>query len=144
MRERITVGGDLLSETDPLGNKAAYRYDEKGRCIQATSFSNRLVTLNTLDSKGRLIKVEKIGDQANRQETSYRYDLNDSLVEKEDRFGHKTFYTNDPLIKKAVSTHFAAGNVTTQAVYDCLGRRIEQIDGNGQKTLGPTTVSTFL
>ncbi len=126
--------GDLLSETDPLGNKAAYHYDEKGRCIKAASFSNRLVTHNNFDSRGRLIGVEKVGDHASLQEASYRYDLNDSLVEKEDRFGHKTFYTNDPLTKKAVSTQFPAGNVTTHAVYDCLGRKVEQIDGNGQKT----------
>ena len=127
--------GDLLTETDPMGQQATYLYDERGRSIQSVSFSHRLITNNKYDGKGRLISIQKVGDDhVERKRHHYRYDANDHLIERQDPFGHSTFYTYDAVTRKASSSDFPASNIQTFSTYDCLGREIEQIDGNGHKT----------
>ena len=48
--------GDLLSETNALGQKATYQYDSRGRRTFESNFSNRLQTTKSYDANGRLKK----------------------------------------------------------------------------------------
>jgi len=134
--------GDLLSETNPIGQKATYTYDEKGRLIHETSFSGRQEKSQTYDSRGRLTQQKQIGDDQITQTITNAYDKSDHLIQKIDPYDNRTTYEYDPLTHKAKATHHPEIlteegeelTPTTRATYDSLGRKTSQIDANGNKT----------
>jgi len=125
--------GKLLTETNPIGQQAIYKYDEHGRCISSVSFSHRLTTKKKYDQKGRLIKTTDCGDDDQQWSKTFFYDVCDHLVEEKDKFDHSTFYSYDPVSKKAISSYFPATNLSTFSSYDCLGRETSYTDGNKNK-----------
>ena len=56
--------GDVLSETNRLGQEAVYTYDARGRPDTSTNFSNRLHKTFQHDTSGRLRELTKKGDDA--------------------------------------------------------------------------------
>lgn len=103
--------GDRISETDRLGHKKEWSYDEDGRIIQ----ENRTGWLNTVyqyDDAGDLVKKS---DNAGRR-FIYEYDSNHNLTaERERRFD-------------------VEGWTTRTYLYDRKGRLLEEIDALGKNT----------
>ena len=53
--------GDLLSETNPMGQRAYYTYTPRGDLSSATNFSGRVQTTRTYDAKRRLRNQQEQG-----------------------------------------------------------------------------------
>nr|NGX46567.1 tRNA(Glu)-specific nuclease WapA [Chlamydiota bacterium] len=129
--------GNLLSETNALGQTAAYTYDSKGRCIQSTNYSRRLQETRDYDLKGRLIQKTEIPLEGPSKVYGYSYDAHDNLIEEIDDFGNKTSYTYDPICHRPTicdRPKIASGPVTTSATYDPLGKQTSKTDANGNTT----------
>jgi len=130
--------GDIISETNALGQKRTFAYDEKGRRVESTNFSQKLKEEMRYDAKGRLVEHKEIGtDEAHT--TSYVYNDNDDLIQKIDTYGNSYAYSYDPLTHKItrsdsppVITHDGQSlNVATFSTYDVLGREVSKTDANG-------------
>ena len=119
--------GDLLEETNPLGQKAAYRYDSRGHCVHEIPFSNRLTIDREFDPKGRLTFL-KTGGHA----TRFAYNASNELIEKTDYLGLKTSFAYDPV--HGQPTVIEASPTIVNRVYDAFGREIEKSDACGAKT----------
>ncbi|NGX46642.1 MAG: putative deoxyribonuclease RhsC [Chlamydiae bacterium] len=134
--------GNLLSETNALGQERTFAYDSKGRPIHSINYSSRLHKAKIYDPKGRLIQEDQLGVDGSKKEFSYDYDANDDLVKKVDEYKNPTQYMYDPIthkpitcdFPKALSTEKKPLSVTTHFAYDPLGREITKIDPNGNTT----------
>ena len=134
--------GDLLTETNRLGDQASYTYDAKGRLLTKTNFSNRLKTTNSYDLKGRLKKSTQRGDDGTIHTTLFAHDRLDRITEKKDPFGNPFSYRYDPSSGKIAETTFpsllslekAPLSVKTFATYDAFGRKTTTTDANGNIT----------
>ncbi len=135
--------GDLLSETNSLGQRATYTYDSKGRPETSTNFSNRLRKTFHHDIKGRLRELTEKGDDGIVHITSSEYDFYDRQILKKDPFQNSTLYTYDPLVSKITKTDFppiasidgSAVAITTFSNYDPFGRELAKTDPNGNTTI---------
>ncbi|MCP5491230.1 MAG: hypothetical protein H7A42_09015 [Chlamydiales bacterium] len=133
--------GDLLSETNPLGDKVTYDYDLHGRLKYKTSPSNRLLTTLSYDKQGRLTQKEETGENLQHLHT-YQYDPLNRLTQKTDPFDNPTTYTYESLTHQIIQTDFppiaslegSSLPVQTHATYDPLGRPLTQTDPNGNTT----------
>lgn len=134
--------GDILSETNPLGQTAFYTYDAKGRCLTSTNFSDRLYTTCVYDTQGRLRKQTENGNDGIVHTLSCDYDAQDRLISKLDTFENRTSFTYDPLVNEVTQTDFPpiasldghSVPVTTHSTYDALGRETSKTDANGNIT----------
>ena len=133
--------GDLLSETNPLGQRRTFVYDSRGRCIEETNFSRNLREEMKHDTRGRLVEEKTVGEDGIHT-ASYQYDFNDNLIQETDTFGNVFQYTYDPLVQKVARTDSPstvtvdgqAASVVTSSIYDPWGREISVIDANGNAT----------
>jgi RHS repeat-associated protein len=134
--------GDILSETNPSGQKRLLAYDAKGRCIASTNFSQKLKEERHYDTKGRVVEQKEIGAEGVHT-TTYAYDCNDDLIQKTDSYGNIFSYSYDPLTHKIIRSDAPPiltndGQVAAVAIfstYDPLGREISKTDANGHTTL---------
>ena len=134
--------GDILTETNRLGQIATYTYDQKGRKTSETNFSKRVRQTHRYDARGRRIQTLKEGDDGKSYTTSLKYDLRDRLIETRDLFGNTTSYTYDPLTHQVIQTDYPkigaingkAQHVITRSTYDPFGRESVYTDANGNKT----------
>jgi RHS repeat-associated protein len=110
--------GELLEETNPVGETAHYNYDLRGRCIYEEPIANNLVIHRTFDAKGRLINL-----QENERQTCFTYNNCDELIEKTDYLGYSTKYHYHPIHGKPDCIEEPPG--MTQITYDSYGREIE-------------------
>jgi len=134
--------GDVLSETNRLGQEATYRYDPRGRPEATFNFSQRIHTTFRHDAKGRLkAEIEK-GDDGIVHETSSEYDFHDRRIQRKDFFQNTTHYVYDPLVSEVIKTDFPsiasidgqATSVSTLSTYDPFGRELTKTDANGNTT----------
>ena len=133
--------GDLLSETNPLGQKALYTYDTRGRPKSSTNFSQNIQKEMTYDLRGRLREETEITQDKVRTQR-YHYDFNDCLIQKRDAYHNLTSYTYQTLIKQPVKiTHPPISSPSGDPVevvilteYDPFGRKIKETDANGNST----------
>ncbi len=129
--------GDLLLETNPLGQRASYQYDERGRRTSATNFSSRLTTNLSYDARNREIERSELGDDGLKQTTHYRYDLLDHLVKETDPFGNESHHQYDPIHhkpKRSELPSLASGAVIIHTEYDALGRELAKTDPTNHTT----------
>lgn len=134
--------GDLLSETNCLGQEARYTYDNRGRLETSLNFSNRLQKNLVHDARGRLREVTERGDDGISHTEKLEYDACDRLVQKEDSFLNRTNYSYDPLVNRVIRTQFPSiqseegtqVTVTTEASFDPFGRQMSRTDANGNVT----------
>lgn len=119
--------GNLLEETNPLGQTATYTYDARSRPIKEIPFSNRLTIDRTFDDKGRLTLLKE-EDHV----TSFAYNVSDELIEKTDYLGLTTNYTYHPVHGKP--TLIEAEPTRLEITYDAFGREIEKKDVYGAST----------
>ncbi|MFZ0565611.1 MAG: hypothetical protein WAM28_05455, partial [Chlamydiales bacterium] len=135
--------GNLLSETNPLGQRRRCVYDEKGRCLEETGFSQNLTEKMGYDAKGRLSNYQATGNDDSLHTASYEYDYNDNLTRKTDTYQNVISYEYDPLTQKVATTHFPSiatsenqiTHVSTSSTYDALGRETSKTDANGNTIL---------
>lgn len=134
--------GDVLTETNRLGQQTTYTYDSRGRLETSLNFSHRLLTTLHHDTKGRLKAQTEEGDDGVVHEASAEYDFHDRKIQKRDSFQNATHYTYDPLVSGIIKTDFPSiasidgrGNsVSTHSSYDPFGRQITKTDANGSTT----------
>lgn len=135
--------GNLISESNAIGQQAVYGYDDKGRRVSSSNFSKTIQTKMEYDQRDRLIKIEEAGFDHIIHSTSFAYDLNDHLIRKIDPFQNATEYSYDPLCHKVTrrSTPSILGQeeksfpVITASTYDSFGREVSKTDANGNTTL---------
>ncbi len=96
--------GDILTETNRLGQQAVYTYDARGRPETATNFSNRIQKTFRHDTKGRLREITEKGDDEVVHIASSDYDFHDRIIQKTDPFSNSTHYTYDLLVSKIAKT----------------------------------------
>jgi RHS repeat-associated protein len=113
--------GALLSETNSLGQKAVYQYDERGRCVHEEPISNGMIIQRTFDAKGRLYNLKEVD-----HETRYAYNNSDELIEKTDYLGVTTKYQYHPVHGKP--NLIEELSAVTRITYDSFGREKEIID----------------
>lgn len=134
--------GDVLTETNRLGQQSVYTYDARGRSETATNFSNRIQKTFHHDTKGRLRELTEKGDDGVVHVVSSDYDFHDRQIHKKDPFSNSTHYTYDPLVSEVIKTDFPsiasvdgrAISVTTASSYDPFGRELTKTDPNGNVT----------
>lgn len=135
--------GNLLSETNPLGQKATHTYDAYGRMKTSSNFSQTLHTSNDYDKRGRLIKTQEAPLNGTIRNYSFDYDEKSRLLKRTDNYNHSTTYTydlianlptliNQPTIYHSDGTSLA---VAEKATYDSLGRKTLAVDANGNQTI---------
>ncbi|MBI5346976.1 MAG: RHS repeat-associated core domain-containing protein [Chlamydiae bacterium] len=134
--------GDVLSETNSLGQEAVYTYDARGNFETSINFSKRISKTFRHDTKGRLRKLTEKGDDGVVHVLSSDYDFHDRLICKKDPFQNCSQYAYDPLVNKVTKTEFPmiasidgeAISVTTLSTYDPFGRELTKTDPNGNIT----------
>ncbi|MBS0584950.1 MAG: RHS repeat-associated core domain-containing protein [Verrucomicrobia bacterium] len=119
--------GELLAETNPLGERAVYEYDARGRCFHEKPFSNGLVIDRTFDDKGRLTLL-----QEDDHKTQFEYNASDRLIKKIDYLGVTTRYRYHPVHKNP--DRIEERSAVTEIRYDLFGRPILTIDSTNAKT----------
>ena len=133
--------GDILSETNALGDQMSYDYDEKGLLTYKNTFSERLHTTFSYDKQGRLKEKEE-KEKGLKHTHSYEYDSLDRLVTKTDPFKNRTYYEHDSITDQVTKSTFPSiqaiegwsAAVQTRASYDVLGNRLTQTDANKNVT----------
>lgn len=113
--------GNLLEETNPLGQTATYQYDHRNRCIHEVPFSGTLAIDRTFDAKGRVSSMKE-----NDHVTRFIYNPWDDLVEKTDYLGLKTSYSYHPVHHKPILIE--SSPTLLKVIYDSFGREIQWSD----------------
>jgi RHS repeat-associated protein len=134
--------GDVLTETNRLGQDATYAYDPRGRLETSLNFSHRLHTTLRYDSKSRLKAKTEKGDDGVTHEVFSEYDFFGRRTQKTDSFHNTTHYAYDPLVNEISKTDFPliasidgqAIPVSTFSTYDPFGRELTKTDANGNTT----------
>ncbi len=119
--------GNLLKETNPLGQTKSTCYDSHGRPTEMLNFSNRLQTTYSYDLQGRLRTRSEGAHVAH-----YSYDALDRCIETIDYLKNKTTYIRDPLTGEVLQAQGPPVDYT--ALYDPFGRKISSTDANGNTT----------
>ncbi len=133
--------GNLLSETNPMGQRRTCAYDERGRCIEASKFSSKLKEKMRYDTKGRLVEKKEIGVEGTHT-TTYAYDCNDDLIQEVDSYQNAYSYSYDPMVHKPTRSDYpsiltiegSVASVSTFSAYDAFGRETIKTDANGNVT----------
>ena len=120
--------GNLIQETNPLGQTASYKHDERGRCVYEVPFAQNLTIQRAFDAKGRLTTLKE-GDHT----THFVYNHSDELIEKTDYLGLKTKYLYHPIHHQPI--RIEKDPTLLEIAYDDFGREIARKDAYGATTL---------
>ncbi|MGC2473182.1 MAG: RHS repeat-associated core domain-containing protein [Candidatus Sulfotelmatobacter sp.] len=148
------LNGDLVSMTDPLGNRTLRFVDSAGRVAAVTDASGH----QTQYQYDNLNQVTQITD-AEGNETAFTYDPDGNLLTLTDALQHSTVYTydtmdraatrTDPLQRRETYVYDLGGNLasftdrknqTTNYTYDGLNR-VTQIGFGAQNGQYASTIS---
>jgi RHS repeat-associated protein len=118
--------GNLLSQTDALGNKTQYTYEPVFNRIATVTDALGFITQFIYDSQGNLTSRT----DANNHTTLYKYDPFGELVQTTDPVNQSTKFTYDSfgnliMITDALAkqTQFSYDAISRQTEVDALGRR---------------------
>jgi RHS repeat-associated protein len=110
------VFSKITSMTDPLGNKTTYAYDSAGNLIKKTDPNSNVTTL-VRNSFGQVTQAtDALG-----KTTTYSYDSSGNVVSIADPLGNKTSLAYDQ-ISRSVDLRDPLG-VASHVTYDALNRR---------------------
>jgi RHS repeat-associated protein len=121
------AGGDLVAQTDPLGNTTRFFVDSVGRRIATTDPTGRKTTRIYDDAN----EVTKLVDSAG-QATQLDYDANGNLTQVTDARGKLRKFTYDSMNRRL--TEVDPLNRTESYVYDKNGNVTKQTDRKNQVT----------
>ncbi|MBS0624876.1 MAG: hypothetical protein JSS32_02360 [Verrucomicrobia bacterium] len=134
--------GNILSETNPLGQTTTGEFDSKGRPIRSVSFSGRLEKKMDYDLQGRLFKQEEIAKDGISHTALRKYNALSHCTDEIDYLGHSTHFEYDPITGKP--THIESPSipsletkstpVVSSSLFDALGRINSKTDPNGHTT----------
>ncbi|CDR35089.1 RHS repeat domain-containing protein [Criblamydia sequanensis] len=129
---------ELIKETNAIGQKAYYSYDDFGNPVFSSTFTGLQIE-NRYDANNRLIYKKETGRNGESRDYSYQYDAQGRLISKGDEFQNLTHYDYDLVVSKpnlivkpAIST--LEGNecqVVTRYTYDGLGRVLSLTNSRG-------------
>jgi len=133
--------GRLKSETNAIGQRATYHYDEVGNREYAKDFSGRLEIFYEYDFSNRLIKKEEKEDDGVHRIYRYDYDTKHNLISETDPYGNETIYIPDPFGHRKEIHLPPIPNEQGRLVpsdsthkYDSAGNEIEKKDPEGNIT----------
>lgn len=92
--------GDLLSETNPLGQRAEYTYDKKGNRITEVPFSQKQYIEYAYNGRNRLVYKKITGTDGKVHKEIYAYDQHDRLRSSTDYLGNAIKYSYHNFSKK--------------------------------------------
>ncbi len=130
--------GNLLSETNALGQSAYYGYDKTGNLLSETSFSGKFKKGYTYDFRGRRLTETHNGSKGELKTFSYEYDNYDQLIQKTENETNITRYAFDSVVLKPTTIQYpsiSGSDVKISRTYDALGREIAITDPEGYTTL---------
>jgi len=127
-KQQYDASGRLVAVTDGAGNTTQITNDVAGRKQTFTSPSGRLVTIETLDDRGSVIRRDRIGDGHTVTET-YTYDTLGRQLSYTDGGGSKYSFTYDAAGHVLTETD-PQGGVTTYT-YSPEGKPLTQIARDG-------------
>lgn len=136
LRHRYNARGDLLESSNPLGQKAQYTYDKQGRKLTEKPFSTRLEKEYEYDILGRMTKQKERSDGGEIRKWHYTYDSDGKESFEQDYLGAKTHKTTDFMSKKPSKVVYPDTDIqiSTQTIYDALGRKVVYVDAVGNRT----------
>ncbi len=120
------TGGNILTQTDALGNTTSFTYEPEFNNIASTTDPAGNVTKNSYDAHGNVIKTT----DPRGFETIYARDGNGLITSMQDAAGNITRYTYDSLGNLTSTTD--ALNQKTQFAYDGASRLTAQMDPLGR------------
>lgn len=149
--------GNLLSETNPLGQKAEYSYDKRGNRITEVPFSQKQYIENTYDKRNLLINRKTTGSDGQVHAETYIYDQKERLIKSTNYLGHVTNYTYPVFCRKAAEKRLpyisavADSEITKEiqtlhdlekvltvikenSTYDAFDNLLTDTDANGNRT----------
>jgi len=131
----------LISETNPIGREAIYKYDDVGNREYVKDFSGRLETFYKYDFSNRLIEKKEKGDDGVDRTYVYEYDAKHNLISETDPFENKTTYIPDAFghrteihLSPVLDEKGEAVSSITYFKYDSAGNEIEKKDAAGNVT----------
>lgn len=135
--------GNILSETNPLGQIATANFTSKGQPSLTVSGSQRLQKKMDYDLEGRLYQIEEKGDEGTVHSIRRTFDQLDRCTEEMDPFGLSTAYTYDAFVDQPrqvekppiLSSDSRKIPVVSSSVFDALGREVVKVDPNGNRSL---------
>jgi RHS repeat-associated protein len=125
--------GDVVTETNAIGQTKSYGYDDRGQLIEVSDFGGSLTKRMEYNDWGQLVRLDELTDLYPPCTTTYTYNQRGLLEEKRDHRNYQTIYSYDPIWKKPSRT-VGPGQVVTETKYDELGREVKRTDENGQIT----------
>lgn len=145
LRMQYDCQGNVLSETDALGNTTGYRYDDRGRLLAITdahgrqrrfTWNDRGQLLSYRDCSGhvthyRYTERGELAESVNpRGERSrYRYDVRGYLIESQGADGRTDHYQVNAAGQ--LTRHIDGAGRTTHWHFDSSGRLLQRIDPMG-------------
>ncbi len=129
--------GNLISVTDPLGNKTTYQYDSTGKLISQTDPTGWVTYYNTNDDSGTTEVKDALGrvissTDGDGKTTNYEYDIDSHLIKITDPNGAISTNTYDAIGRMTASSDFE-GNITRYE-YDVMGRTTKTTAPDGGET----------
>jgi RHS repeat-associated protein len=141
--------GQIIRETDGLGNAKVYEYDQAGRVIKVIdpleisttySYDKAGNKLYMVDGRGKITKYQygafgklRVVANADDKSVQYQYDIAMNLASMLDRNGKQTLYSYDNrnlLLDKKVAGTMDKITYT----YDALGNRASMVDESGESS----------
>lgn len=132
--------GNVILETDPLGNTTTKQYDANDNLISQQSSASNVTIQNTYDFANRLIRQEEIHPDGQNFSITHSYDYLGNCIASVNAFGHKTEQTYDDFGRITVIQLPAVQNESGYLVhprilkeYDIEGLPICITDAKGEK-----------
>ncbi|NGX43861.1 MAG: putative deoxyribonuclease RhsA [Candidatus Anoxychlamydiales bacterium] len=130
---------NLISETDPLGRKAFYNYDENSNKIYEKTFANKEIYFE-YDLCNRLVS-KTIKDNKQNYIEEYEYDARHNKISQKDFYGNITRLNYDSLgnvieeISPKTEDCFGKASFSKKCYeYDAFSRQIKKTDEMGNST----------
>jgi RHS repeat-associated protein len=124
--------GNLIEETNALGQTAFSAYDELGNKIAFRPYGDRVHIQMHYDCSNRQIASTTTGDNGSRQSTRHAYDKRHNKILSVDPHGYQTHYVYNPL-NQLIETHLPSGGVMRSS-YDAAGCEVSHTDAKGYAT----------
>jgi RHS repeat-associated protein len=133
--------GLVVSEIDRLGNETRYVYDTNQNPVSVKEIATGLTTEYGYDLNNRLISTVERNSEGESFKTNVSFNPAGQKVSEQDRFGNKTYYSNDDLGRpiSIVIPTFASRSTSTSGAeyryaYDLFNNPISITDPSGNLT----------